>query len=196
MQALFRYFKSLAVLGLVLVSPSYTMDVSPNSQESIASDIFSYNNERDHRFITNLLAHDPYNFPDADKVADLDNEYTEMVMPYGQLKIKQNIFVYCINARPVGFIRIFDFANDVTRGTPDGSGMIAQIAIAEQYRRMGIGEKLLIHGITQLRAAGIGIILLDTMANNHGAHALYEKVGFQKLVDGCSHYLYCLHLIK
>lgn len=196
MQELFRYFKSLALLSLVLVNPSYAMDVSPNSQESTASGIFSYNNERDHRFITNLLANDPYNFPDADKVADLENEHTEMVMPHGQLKMKQNIFVYCINAQPVGFIRIFDFANDVTRGTPHGSGMIAQIAVAEQYRRMGIGEKLLIHGINQLGAAGIGMILLDTMANNHGAHALYEKIGFQKLVDGGSHYLYCLHLIK
>jgi len=154
-----------------------------------------YKKERDHAFITAILAEDKHNFPDADMVADLDNEYYEMNIPQPdgsviKCKFKQNILMCCCNAQPVGFVRTFDFS----QGQPDGMGQIAQIAVVQEVRRKGIGQLLLTHGIEKLKSAGIKMVILDTMADNTAAHALYEKAGFQKMVDAGDHYLYSLQL--
>ena len=154
-----------------------------------------YKKERDHAFINSLLAKDPHNFPDADKVADLDSEYIEMSIPQPDSpvrkhRLKQNILVCCCDTKPVGFVRTFD----LSQGMPHGMGQIAQIAVTEDVRRKGIGKLLLMQGVESLKSAGIKMIILDTMADNTAAHALYEKVGFKKMVDAGSHYLYSMQL--
>jgi ribosomal protein S18 acetylase RimI-like enzyme len=192
-------------LSLCMITPAlYAMEAEhkKEAQAEVAKKeaaesciIGSYKKERDHAFITALLAKDPHNFPDADKVADLDSEYIEMSIPQldGQTRkytFKQNILVCCFDAKPVGFVRTFD----LSQGKQNGAGQIAQIAVKEEVRRKGVGKLLLTQGVEKLKSAGVKMIILDTMADNVSAHALYEKVGFTKMVDAGSHYLYSMQL--
>ena len=157
--------------------------------------IDSYNKERDHGFITELLAKDRYNFPDADKVPDIDSEYVAMDSSQedGRMKrytFKQTILVCCLNAQPVGFVR--------TLASPQETlcriGLIAQIAVKEEVRRNGIGTLLLTQAIERLKATEIKTIHLGTRPDNSAAHALYEKVGFEKMVTTNRYYGYGMQL--
>jgi ribosomal protein S18 acetylase RimI-like enzyme len=179
----------------VILSGIHAMEAERKQEIADSFIIESYKKERDHAFITALLAKDPHNFPDTAKVADLDSEYIEMSLPQpdGQVKkhkFKQNILVCCCDTKPVGFVRTFD----LSQGKPHGMGQVAQIAVTEEVRRKGIGKLLLTQGVESLKSAGIKMIILDTMADNTAAHALYEKVGFKKMVDAGAHYLYSMQL--
>lgn len=179
----------------MVTSGIYAMEAERKKEIAESFLIEPYKKERDHAFINSLLAKDPHNFPDADKVADLDSEYIEMSIPQPDSpvrkhRLKQNILVCCCDTKPVGFVRTFD----LSQGMPHGMGQIAQIAVTEDVRRKGIGKLLLMQGVESLKSAGIKMIILDTMADNTAAHALYEKVGFKKMVDAGSHYLYSMQL--
>lgn len=156
--------------------------------------IESYNKERDHVFITAFLAKDPHNFPDAYKASDLDSEYVAMDSSQedGRMKrytFKQTILVCCLDAHPVGFVRTFASSQE----TPHRTGLIAQIAVKEEVRRNGIGTLLLTRAIERLKATEITTINLGTRPDNIAAHALYEKVGFEKMVTTS---LYCGYVMQ
>ena len=159
-----------------------------DNSKTVHAGIESYKKERDHDFIMDLLAKDPHNFPDAALVADLDSERIVIPTSTPNSTGKQSISVYCIDAKPVGFVRIFNITHDLC--------MIGQIAVAEEFRRMGIGEKLLQYAIDTLRSGGAQMIILDTVADNKGAHRLYEKHGFTKMVDAGSQYFYSLQFAQ
>ena len=55
-----------------------------------------------------------------------------------------------------------------------GMGVIAA------YRRQGIGYRLLETTINKALANGLSRIELEVFASNHGAKALYEKLGFEQ----------------
>jgi ribosomal-protein-alanine N-acetyltransferase len=59
---------------------------------------------------------------------------------------------------------------------------IATIATHPQYRRQGIGEKLLVHALTSAKAEGARKSFLEVRAGNTVAQELYRKFGF--LEDG------------
>jgi len=59
---------------------------------------------------------------------------------------------------------------------------IATIATHPDFRRQGIGEKLMIAALVAARAEGATRAFLEVRAGNLGAQALYKKYGF--LVDG------------
>ena len=52
------------------------------------------------------------------------------------------------------------------------------IAVHPDYRRRGIGEGLILELVNQLKKAGNECLTLEVRASNHGAIALYEKLGF------------------
>jgi len=52
------------------------------------------------------------------------------------------------------------------------------IAVHPDYRRRGIGEGLILELVNQLKNAGNECLTLEVRASNHGAIALYEKLGF------------------
>ncbi len=59
---------------------------------------------------------------------------------------------------------------------------IATIATHPDFRRQGIGERLLIEALEAARTEGAGRAFLEVRAGNLGAQALYQKYGF--VVDG------------
>lgn len=55
------------------------------------------------------------------------------------------------------------------------------VAVAEDYRRQGIGEKLVNALIGALKSRGIIALLLEVRASNLSAQKLYEKLGFRQV---------------
>lgn len=59
---------------------------------------------------------------------------------------------------------------------------IATIATHPDFRRRGIGERLMVMALISAREEGARRAFLEVRAGNHGAQALYRKYGFG--VDG------------
>jgi len=60
-----------------------------------------------------------------------------------------------------------------------GEGDMMNLAVAPNYRRMGIGEGLVNALVAALSARGATRLALEVRASNAPAIALYEKLGFQ-----------------
>lgn len=60
-------------------------------------------------------------------------------------------------------------------------GWILFLAVDSKYRRQKNGERLLLHGIDQLKQIGAHQIRLLTRISNLPAQALYKRVGFHEL---------------
>ena len=58
---------------------------------------------------------------------------------------------------------------------------ITSIAVREPYRRLGIGELLMLAVVELAMARRSRIITLEARVSNTGAHALYKKFGFSKV---------------
>ena len=61
-----------------------------------------------------------------------------------------------------------------------GEGEITNVAVAEKFRRRGIGRKLMEHLLQEAPCFGIGDLTLEVRAGNVPAISLYESLGFHK----------------
>lgn len=66
----------------------------------------------------------------------------------------------------------------VTRSAA-GEVEILNIAVAPQWRRTGVGSRLLKHALEEARAAGAQRVFLEVRESNRAAIALYMRHGFQ-----------------
>lgn len=55
------------------------------------------------------------------------------------------------------------------------------LAVAPEYRRQGIAEKLVNEMVVRLRSNAVSCLTLEVRASNHPAIRLYEKLGFQEV---------------
>ena len=62
-----------------------------------------------------------------------------------------------------------------------GEGHIVTVAVRERYRRMGIGERLLLECIDQARDFAQEVVTLEVRRSNESAQRLYEKYGFARV---------------
>jgi len=62
-------------------------------------------------------------------------------------------------------------------GTP--LGHVKDLAVHPDFRRQGIGKRLLGRALTVLDSQGVGSVKLEVRANNDGAHKLYRSFGFE-----------------
>ncbi len=62
-----------------------------------------------------------------------------------------------------------------------GEAHVVTVAVREQYRRLGIGERLLIASVELARDADQEVVTLEVRASNDAAQLLYEKYGFAKV---------------
>ena len=58
---------------------------------------------------------------------------------------------------------------------------VTAIAVKEEYRRMGLGELLMLAGTELAMAMKVRLMTLEARVSNVGAHALYEKYGYRKV---------------
>ena len=62
----------------------------------------------------------------------------------------------------------------------DGADMM-NLAVAPEFRRRGIGEKLVNALVSYLQQRGILVLLLEVRVSNAPAIALYERLGFEQV---------------
>jgi ribosomal-protein-alanine N-acetyltransferase len=62
-----------------------------------------------------------------------------------------------------------------------GEAHIVTVAVRERYRRLGIGERLVIAALELAMEAEQDVATLEVRASNHAAQLLYEKYGFARL---------------
>ena len=62
-----------------------------------------------------------------------------------------------------------------------GESDMMNVAVSPDYRRQGIGEKLVEELALQLKAAGNECLTLEVRVSNAPAIALYEKLGFAQV---------------
>ncbi len=60
-----------------------------------------------------------------------------------------------------------------------GEGEIQRIAVIEQYRRLGLGRKMMDAMVEYARANQAAAISLEVREGNRAARSLYESYGFQ-----------------
>jgi ribosomal-protein-alanine N-acetyltransferase len=75
------------------------------------------------------------------------------------------------NERLLGFIGIWLMV---------GEAHIVTVAVREEYRRSGIGERLLIAAVELAQQYDQELVTLEVRASNHAAQELYEKYGFDR----------------
>lgn len=73
---------------------------------------------------------------------------------------------------------------------PRGSGQadIQTIAVVERARRRGLGRTLLSALLGEARTRGASEVFLEVRADNPGARALYEKLGFAEIAVRPAYY--------
>ncbi|MEX1079681.1 MAG: ribosomal protein S18-alanine N-acetyltransferase [Homoserinimonas sp.] len=73
---------------------------------------------------------------------------------------------------------------------PQGSGDadIQTIAVAESARRHGLGRTLMRQLMTEAHQRGAARLFLDVRADNPGAQALYEALGFRPIAVRAGYY--------
>ncbi|KAJ2497275.1 n-terminal acetyltransferase c complex catalytic subunit mak3 [Coemansia sp. RSA 1972] len=57
-------------------------------------------------------------------------------------------------------------------------GYIGMIAVDKSYRNHGIGRSLVVRALETMQKMGADEVILEAEANNQGALALYERLGF------------------
>lgn len=65
---------------------------------------------------------------------------------------------------------------------------VATIAVHPDYRRRGLGQRLLAHGLLSAESEGAELAYLEVRQSNLGAQALYQRFGF--VVDGVRPHYY------
>lgn len=100
--------------------------------------------------------------------------------------------LYEIVENPTSYI-LLAFENDVPVGFIDfwitfDSATICQIAVHEQFRKNGVGSKLLEESFKILKENDVLFYTLEVRENNLAAVKLYEKLGFEKVTIKPAYY--------
>jgi ribosomal protein S18 acetylase RimI-like enzyme len=76
-------------------------------------------------------------------------------------------------------------------------GLIETLAVLPEFRRLGIGKKLVQFAMSKLFQNGMETSLITTWETNEAALAMYEKLGFKmimrKKIDGSYFKLFFMH---
>ncbi|MGA7673276.1 MAG: GNAT family N-acetyltransferase [Nitrolancea sp.] len=64
-------------------------------------------------------------------------------------------------------------------------GRTEPIAVAEPYRRRGLGRAMVLSGLNLLKERGMDQVLLTTESDNLPAHRLYESLGYRVTYNAC-----------
>ncbi len=116
---------------------------------------------------------------DIPAVAELEKQ--TFSMPWSQHALEESLaqehysfLVAEVQGQVAGYMGLYRVLDE---------GDVTNIAVAQQYRRQGIGQALLVRMLQMVQEQGIHLVNLEVRAGNQGAIALYEKVGFR--VIGC-----------
>ncbi len=60
-------------------------------------------------------------------------------------------------------------------------GRIPNLAVVEEARGLGLGRRLIVHALDHMRAAGMQVAMIETMASNPIGQHLYPSCGFEEI---------------
>ena len=84
----------------------------------------------------------------------------------------EGVFVAEVDARLVGFIISY---------TCKGEPYISVVAVAPEYRRRGIAQRMILRARQRFAGKGFREVKIDVRADNLSAVRCYESVGFRKV---------------
>ncbi len=91
----------------------------------------------------------------------------------------QDWFFAILNGKHVGYVGM-GIDESYNRKRNVKYGWVLGIGVLKPYRRMGIGTKLMLHGMSQLKGKGMTVAMLGVDDQNvTRAMRLYEKLGFK-----------------
>tara|TARA_E500000318_G_scaffold105462_1_gene112397 strand:- start:1354 stop:1809 length:456 start_codon:yes stop_codon:yes gene_type:complete len=101
------------------------------------------------------------------------------------------IFVALVGKKPVGFTQLYPTYSSV--GAIQ-NWILNDLYVGVQYRKQGIGEKLIKEAMEFAKGRGSKFLELSTAINNFTAQGLYEKIGFEKQDPETDFYTYQIHV--
>ncbi len=126
----------------------------------------------------------PVNPADIDAIAALERENPS---PWGREQIKSELaqatgFSLCIKTRG-GEMAAYIMGRMVV-----DEAEILKFAVAERYRRLGLGRSLLAAALVKFTEKGAGCCFLEVRAGNLAAISLYENFGFTSIARRHNYY--------
>lgn len=162
----------LYVLGNGISDPfGYDIDIYQKCRDSIFKSI---NNLIDEGFFTQVKI----TVATTDDISAISNiEKSSFSTPWSENAIRESMdagttfYVARINDTVAGYMGISKIA---------GEGYVTNIAVLPEYRRLGIGKKILQYAIDNSKDE-LEFISLEVRSSNTAAISLYEKLGFESV---------------
>ncbi len=124
-----------------------------------------------------------YNVKDFKDIMEIDKEAFSPRNPvydvYIYVTYGSDLLVADIGGKVVGYIAVMDMDRETSK--------IVSLAVKKEFRRRGIGTKLLSTAIERCRERGKKRVMLEVRVSNYPAQNLYKKIGF-KIVDVIPNY--------
>lgn len=177
----------LRIISIVFLLAVGFVSAAPRDGDAITY-VEKYNSEYHEDFVKNLIVHaalplqeriDELNAAQIPVVPHVEYEqapwYAKPIIAFSawmEGSCNQELYVACEDGEPVGFIRWFFRTS--------GYGVIAQFAVAAEYRKRGHGAALLQKTLDE--ATQKSIIKISTKVNAESAdiQRLYRRMGFIK----------------
>jgi len=132
---------------------------------------------------------------DLDNVIRLNREcLPENYTPLFFLDIRKNypdsFLVAQMEGDILGYImcRLENGFSDFRKFRVVKKGHIVSIAVNKEYRKKGIGRKLLIEVVNVLKKQNVGECFMEVRTTNHNAINLYKKIGFESIREIKAYY--------
>ncbi len=124
-----------------------------------------------------------YNVKDFRDVMLIDKEAFSPKNPvydvYIYVTYGSDLLVADIGGKVVGYIAVMDVDRETSK--------VVSLAVKKEFRRMGIGTRLLKSAIERCKERGKKKVMLEVRVSNYPAQRLYKKMGF-KIVDVIPNY--------
>ena len=119
-----------------------------------------------------------YRVKDFRDIMEIDKEAFSPRNPvydvYIYVTYGSDLLVADIGGKVVGYVAVMDIDRETSK--------IVSLAVKKEFRRKGIGYKLLSTAIERCKGRGKKKVMLEVRISNYPAQNLYKKIGF-KIVD-------------
>ena len=95
------------------------------------------------------------------------------------------------NENPIGFTQLYPTYSSMRVSK---NWILNDLYVESNYRKQGIGEKLIKTAMDFAKAHGSSFVELSTAVDNFTAQSLYEQIGFQKQPPDTAFYTYRIAL--
>src|SRR5690242_17292479 len=118
----------------------------------------------------------------------------ELAKAFINARLKNNesvIFVALNESKPAGFTQLYPNYSSV-RAVKNWT--LNDLYVDKDYRRQGIGEKLIKTAMEYAKSDNANFVELSTAVDNYTAQSIYEKIGFKKQEPDTAFYTYRIDL--